>query len=143
MRHLPAETAPASGPEMHAIGFKQGHPIGGENLLDAVYDVDASVRSMNHDIQLIDSVKNIRFTPIGTTDNIECQGAACIKLSFVRARLVRNWLIEHGVPASKLKDPIGQGSPMPQGYKSNDEERFMVRSVRIEIEAAIKGGGGN
>lgn len=125
-----------SGPEFYAVGFKQGHPIGNEKLLEAVADPDASVEAMGRNAELINRVKVLRFVVVGTTDNAECEGDACSTLSYRRALLVRNWLVENGVPSSRLTAPVGQGNPMPMGYKSTEEERLVARSVRVEIELA-------
>lgn len=124
----------ASGPEFYSISFRSGRPHDNDDLLDAVTDTSAALAAMTHNAELINGIRSAKFTVVGTTDNVECLGDVCSKLSLDRARLVHDWLVAHGVPSLILNKPIGRGSPMPVGYKSNEDERFMTRSVRVVID---------
>lgn len=132
--HAKTKGQPASGPEFHAIAFKSGHPIDSEELMDAVTEVDAAIAAMRHNVGLINSIQSVNYSVVGTTDNAECSGEACDVLSLKRARLVQDWLTRNGVPALRFRQPVGRGSPMPRDYISNEEERSMTRSVRVEID---------
>lgn len=128
--------APMSGTEMHAVSFKQGHPTVSDDLMQAVTNAPVASHAMKNDLDIINSLQGVRFDIIGTADDVECRVSRCEELSYRRARLVRNWLIENGAPANSLNEPIGQGSPFPPNFVPTEEERFMVRSVRIEIDTS-------
>ena len=80
------------------------------------------------------SYPELRFNVEGHTDNV---GSAAMnqELSLRRAMTVRDYLIEQGVPASKI-DVAGLGLSAPIGDNATTDGRARNRRVEIVVSGA-------
>ena len=121
--------------ELNKVEFQPGRPLSGESFEDAAKAPSAvQVRLLEGNVAFLKGASaNLGAEVIGSTDNHECIGAECRKLSLRRAECVYKWLLDHGTPASKLKGPKGDGADYPIGDNNTEEGRQGNRRVQFEF----------
>lgn len=139
--NVPHESTPSSNRvvvvdyELNRVEFQPGRPLSGESFEDAAKTPSAvQVRLLAETVAFLKGASaKLGVVVIGSTDNHECTGAECRKLSLRRAECVYKWLLDHGVPASKLKGPKGDGADYPIGDNNTEEGRQYNRRVQFEF----------
>lgn len=121
--------------ELNRVEFQPGRPLPGESFEDS-----AKSPSTSQVLLLEKNADFLRGTPadlgtevIGSTDNLECAGPKCRELSLRRAKCVRKWLVDHGVPASKFRGLKGDGADYPIGDNNTETGRQQNRRVQFEL----------
>ena len=135
MTLLPAlNFAFASTVQLGNVDFKAGHPVSGESLIEATsYTQDVLVQVLETNARALKEIPQLGAEIAGFSDSHECAGRACSELSLRRARQVYEWLIEHGVPASKLKGPVADGNNFPLDESESEEARQLNRRVQFNL----------
>ncbi|WP_430540595.1 OmpA family protein [Pseudoxanthomonas sacheonensis] len=113
------------------VNFKAGQPSSDNDLIASLAD-DRSNDALRHDLGLI--AKFPATEPLrveGYTDSHECSGSSCVALSQRRAQAVHDWLIQQGVPSSRLSSPFGYGAARPIGDNGTDAGRASNRRAYI------------
>ena len=82
-------------------------------------------------MKLLKNLPKVRLKAIGFTDGNECVASECAALSLRRAKYVRDWFLEHGVPKERLDEPEGRGSNEP--IDTNETEEGRQRNRRAEV----------
>ncbi len=119
--------------DIQGINFKTGRPLVGDTLKDVVAEPsNDSLAILRQDADVLKEFPKLRMRIVGFTDNQECNGKACIDLSFRRAKYVRDWFISHGVSSQKLSGPEGLGGAQP--IDNNALERGRSRNRRVELQ---------
>lgn len=130
----------ASNIQLTSIDFKTGHPRFGESLAEATsYTPTVLTQALEANARALTAVPELGAEIAGYSDDGECLlERDCDELSLSRAKLVYKWLIEHGVPASKLKGPVGNGSQFPLDEGESEDARQLNRRVQFNL-FSIKG----
>lgn len=122
----------ASGIDIRGINFRDDRPSQGQNMEDAVAEPRAdSFAVLRNSADVLIKYPKIKVKVIGFTDDRECRGKDCIRLSLRRARYVLNWLTGYGVSRTQLYGPEGRGSAEPIGDNAIDTGRSQNRRVEI------------
>lgn len=125
---------PKASVQLNNIDFRAGHPLLGESLADATsYSNAILIKVLDVDSNALTRSPAVGAEVIGYTDNRECSGKECYELSFRRAKCVYEWLIQHGVPASKLRGPSAAGSTFPLDESETEEARQFNRRVQLDL----------
>jgi outer membrane protein OmpA-like peptidoglycan-associated protein len=106
--------------------------IGGVQFATGTANVNANAReSLAKFSGIVASYPALRFNVEGHTDNV---GSAAMnsELSLKRAITVRDYLIEQGVPASRI-DVAGLGLSAPIGDNTTSDGRARNRRVEIVV----------
>ncbi|HWF44016.1 MAG TPA: OmpA family protein [Candidatus Kapabacteria bacterium] len=111
--------------------------LSGKTRLLVFFDFNSSVLKkesfpdLNRAVTLLKNNPNMSVTVAGYTDSI---GSAefNLKLSDARARSVLDYLITHGIPASRVQ-AIGYGESNPIATNETDEGRAMNRRVEFQV----------
>jgi len=125
--------AHASG-DLEMIFFKAGRPTAKESITDSLSDTDSrqlDILEMNANI--LRNAPGVTVEIMGFADTHECSREGCYQLSLRRARSVYEWLISHGVPASQLKGPTGNGSDWPIDRSDTEEAHRYNRRVQFDF----------
>ncbi|MFD1295859.1 OmpA family protein [Lysobacter gummosus] len=124
-----------SGIELVAMEFKEGLPKANEDLQSALGDSkEFFLGALKRNARTMKKYPHIRFEVLGFTDDKECTDIQCRKLAARRAKLVHDWLISNGVPASSLMPPAEHGNSMP--IDDNKTVAGRVRNRRVELNIA-------
>lgn len=123
--------------DFFGVYFKSAQPALDGALLPALSEtLGDSEHALEHDLKLIPTFpKDTQLTVVGFTDSEECAGKECIELSLRRAKFVHDWLISHGVSATRLKSPYGYGSARPIGDNTTESGRAMNRRAYISDQS--------
>lgn len=123
----------ASG-DLEKILFKAGHPRADEPLAEALSEPAATqLEVLETNAEALRKTPGIAVEIMGFADSHECRRSGCDHLSLRRARCVYGWLIAHGVPASKLKGPTGNGSDWPIDRGNTEEDWQYNRRVQFDF----------
>jgi len=123
---------PSYSVEFRGVEFRAGHPAPNESLLVAVKQPgEVAAQLLEEDMKLLKNLPKVRLKAIGFTDGNECVASECAALSLRRAKYVRDWFLEHGVPKERLDEPEGRGSNEP--IDTNETEEGRQRNRRAEV----------
>jgi hypothetical protein len=129
---LAASPVQATSLDWRTIAFKQGHPLEGESLEQAL---DNSVRSQTENLRVNVSIlkeyPNVPYDLMGRASELECSPASCMALSGRRAQLVYDYLLQQGIPACQIKSVIAAGINSPVAPPSVDAPHD--RSVELLV----------
>jgi len=124
----------ASTVQLGNVDFKAGHPVGGESLAEATsYTQEVLSQVLETNARALKEVPQLGAEIAGFSDSHECAGRECNELSLRRASQVYEWLIEHGVPASKLRGPVADGNKFPLDEGESEEARQLNRRVQFNL----------
>jgi flagellar motor protein MotB len=116
------------------IDFKSGHPVVDEALIDAMIDSSSTLTEVVATVtDTMQKSPNIVIEVIGFTDDHECAGRACYDLSLRRAMRVYDWLVAHGVSATRLRGPSAAGSAWPLEDSDTEIGRSYNRRVQLNL----------
>ncbi len=96
---------------------------------DSAEILPASERTLQRGLQILRDNPDVRVEIAGHTDNVG-NAAYNRRLSRQRADAVKQWLVDHGVEASRMTTR-GYGSTQP--VASNDDEQGQAQNRRIEF----------
>jgi OOP family OmpA-OmpF porin len=121
--------------ELKRVEFQPGRPSAGESFEDSAKNPSTiQVRLLEQNATFLkDMPPQVGAEVAGSTDTQECKGMECRELSLRRAQCVYKWLIDHGVPASKLSGPKGDGTDYPIGDNDTEEGRQFNRRVQLNF----------
>jgi hypothetical protein len=126
-------SAGASTVQLASIDFKSGHPNPKESIVQATsYTEETLNEVLETNARALKEIPQLGAEITGFSDERECAGRDCDELSLRRAALVYQWLIEHGVPVSKLRGP----SVGDRTFKldNNDTERGRQLNRRVQFD---------
>lgn len=124
----------SSAPDFVGVNFKPGRPRENDALMDAIEEPKRFfLDALDRDRRAISKFPGMKFRAVGYTDNMECNGDACITLSVRRAQYVQAWMVENGVPTFVFKTPKGYGSAMPIEDNATEEGRLTNRRAGISF----------
>lgn len=119
--------------EFNRIEFKAGRPLSGDLLVDSLREPSSEqIRFLKENVDALKETRGLGAEVIGFVDGKECVQAACLELSMRRATYVYDWLVEQGVPPSKLKGPASGGADWPIGDGSTEDGRQINRRVQLD-----------
>ena len=118
--------------EFMPVVFKSGRPAIGESLESAFNssEFDQGL-ALKHDVDALKNQPRFRVEIVGFADPDECSGRACYELSERRAKLVYDWLVDHGAPKKCLVGYKGRGAEEPL-YRAGEED-VRQRNRRVEV----------
>lgn len=120
--------------ELPRVEFQRGRPQASETFEESAAPPAADqVKRLMVSVRFLEDVPQVGVEIIGSTDTQECKGAECRELSIRRARCVYLWLVGHGISASRLRGPKGDGSDYPIGSNDSEEGRQSNRRVQLEL----------
>lgn len=109
--YLPGQRAVSHEFNIAGIFFNQNMPAKDSDLRSSLVSYDVSLQMLKNDLDAINSLDAKHFIKIvGRTDDRECNGDECVRLSLRRAQLVYQSMIDNGVPRSRFLPPEGLGS---------------------------------
>ncbi|WP_226470473.1 OmpA family protein [Luteimonas panaciterrae] len=118
------------------INFKAGEPSSNGSLLSALSS-PRDREALKNDLAVLKKMpSNVTLRVLGFTDSKECSDVECMKLSLRRASSLHDWLIEQGIPKSRLDVPHGLGSARAIGDNETEDGRARNRRAYISYEAA-------
>jgi hypothetical protein len=120
------------GGDLRSLVFLSGRPSGGEGLFSALAEPEEAEKALHENLDMISRSNSLRFRAVGWTDDLECSAHDCTELSLRRARLVTDWLREHGVPGERISSPLAGGKYFGEAYRPSEAERTVARRVDIE-----------
>jgi hypothetical protein len=128
----------ASTVQLTNVDFRSGRPGPEESLVQATsYTEETLNEVLKANARALKEIPELGAEITGFSDQRECSGRDCDELSLRRATLVYQWLVEHGVPASKLRGPsIGdktfqlENDDAEQGRQLNRRVQFDLFSVK-------------
>jgi outer membrane protein OmpA-like peptidoglycan-associated protein len=128
-----SETIPKVSVQPIYIDFLSGRPIPSESIFDATsFSAAALAEILQSTADMVDKSPGISIEVIGFTDDKECADSECSELSLRRAKGVYEWLITHGVPATRLRGPKGAGNAWPLEKNGTEEGRSFNRRVQLD-----------
>ena len=131
-RPEPAPTAVTI--DLRGVEFKFDHPRVGEKLVPSLKAPTAdSVAILDEAIDTLKRNPNIRVEVDGHTDSVGTD-AYNQKLSERRAKGVYDYLIAHGIDASRLDGPKGFGESQPIDTNDTAEGRQRNRRTELKVE---------
>ncbi|QWT20900.1 OmpA family protein [Bacillus sp. NP157] len=96
------------------VFFESSMPSKSTTLSQALSDTEGSEKVLAMDLAVINKLPaSYKIQVVAQTDSSECINKECLELSLRRAALVNQWLLEHGVPSTRLLTPIGLGNEQP------------------------------
>ncbi|WP_082638850.1 OmpA family protein [Lysobacter antibioticus] len=96
--------------EFNRVEFKVGRPLVDDLIVDVLREPSSEqIRLLKENSDALKETRGLGAEVIGFVDGKECVQAACLELSMRRATYVYDWLVEQGVPPSKLKGPASGG----------------------------------
>lgn len=119
--------------EFKKIYFPEGRPYKSESSKDLSNILDK--KQLDNLDQLLGALKarpDIGVKVLGFVDMNECNPSACPDLSSRRARIVFDWLLEHGLSSKQLKGPEGLSTAWPLYNDASKEERVFNRRVDFD-----------
>jgi hypothetical protein len=112
------------------IQFRSGEPRRGEPLTLSLRS-SSDLSSLEEAAEILRRYSKLRAQPVGYTDDRECRGVECDRLSMRRSKYVYDWLIAQGVPAKQLNAPEGKGGD--KQVASNESEKGRQFNRRVEL----------
>jgi len=98
------------------------------------------MRNLRWDLELLRKIPgDIPARIVGFTDTQECSGQQCEELSYLRAKLLHDWLIENGISSDRLLPPLGFGEKRPIRGNETEEGRAQNRRAYISVEGESPG----
>lgn len=119
--------------EFRRLCFPPGRPLQSESSAD----MDEVLNQERMDAHL-GSLLALKENPgigaevMGFADESECSPRECRRLSLRRAKIVFDWLRDHGVPAARLRGPSGESTGWPLDNGESEDGRAMNRRVQLE-----------
>jgi OmpA-OmpF porin, OOP family len=120
--------------DLRGVEFKFDHPRVGEKLVPSLKAPTAeSVQILDEAVDTLKRYPNVRVEVDGHTDS-KGSDAYNQKLSERRAKGVYDYLIAHGVDASRLDGPKGFGESQPIDTNDTAEGRQRNRRTELKVE---------
>ena len=120
--------------DLRGVEFKFDHPRVGEKLVPSLKAPTAdSVAILDEAIDTLKRNPNIRVEVDGHTDSVGTD-AYNQKLSERRAKGVYDYLLAHGIEASRLDGPKGFGESQPIDTNDTAEGRQRNRRTELKVE---------
>jgi len=120
--------------DLRGVEFKFDHPKVGEKLVPSLKaPTAASVQILDEAVDTLKRYPNVRVEVDGHTDSVGTD-AYNQKLSERRAKGVYDYLIAHGVEASRLDGPKGFGESAPIDTNDTAEGRQRNRRTELKVE---------
>lgn len=114
------------------VSFKTGKPIQSHDTLRDTLTSSLDEEALEKDLELLKRTPpDIPLRIVGFTDSKECLNQACLELSLRRAQYVNDWLVNRGIPKSRLSEPQGFGATRP--IDDNETEQGRARNRRAYI----------
>jgi hypothetical protein len=127
-------SAGASTVQLASIDFKSGHPNPKESILQATsYTEETLNEVLDVNARALKEIPQLGAEITGFSDERECAGRDCDELSLRRAALVYQWLIEHGVPVSKLRGPSVGDRTFKLDNNDTERDRQLNRRVQFDL----------
>lgn len=125
-------TASATSLDWRDICFRAGHPTAGEGLISAVEPpFGEQLENFRVNLEILSTYRNVRYDVIGHVSKFDCHRGGCVEISQRRAKLVHEYLVEHGTPTKQLNAPIGVGTNLL--HAPDDSERAVNRCVELRV----------
>jgi hypothetical protein len=122
--------------DIRGVNFKPGRPLPTETLNVALAG-DRDLAALENDLTILRQMPSvIPVRVLGFTDTEECDGEACVELSLRRASLLHAWLLDHGIPESRLGTPYGFGAARPIDDNTKEEGRARNRRAYVSYEGS-------
>lgn len=115
--------------EAEKIYFSEGRPGLSETYPDMESVVDQQVLSRL--LKALQEHPSIGVDVTGFADEHESEPIDCRNLSLRRAKLVFDWLLDHGFSLTRLRGPLGESIDWPIGR--TEDERHFNRRVQLEL----------
>ena len=94
----------ASFPELFVVYFKEGHPLAGEPLEQALVD-PSELKKIDENIRVLKAHPDLTFSLSGHVDFYECvRQTECDRLALHRAVLVYRYLVDRGAPVRNITE---------------------------------------
>lgn len=123
----------ASDIDIRGVNFKPARPADGDRLMAAVVEpTQDSMSLLEQDAQVLKEFPKLRVRIVGFSDDQECQGNECTKLSLRRAQYVRDWFLARGFSNRQIAGAEGRGSAEP--IDNNAVELGRARNRRAEVQ---------
>jgi OOP family OmpA-OmpF porin len=120
--------------DLRGVEFKFDHPRPGEKLIPSLKaPTAASVQILDEAVDTLKRNPDIRVEVDGHTDGVGTQ-AYNQPLSERRAKGVYDYLIAHGIDASRLDGPKGFGKEKPIATNDTAEGRQQNRRTELNVE---------
>ncbi len=120
--------------ELRGVHFKFDRPhIGETKIKPTLQDASEGVNLLDQAVDTLKRYKDVRVKVAGYTDSI---GTAAYNqaLSMRRARIVYNYLVDHGVSPKELEGPVGHGENDPVASNATAEGRSRNRRVELQVQ---------
>jgi OmpA family len=132
--YLSAQRAYSHEFNINGIFFNENMPLKNSDLRTSLVSYNVSLQMLKNDLGAINSLDSTHFIKIiGRTDDRECNGDECMRLSLRRAQMVYQWMIDNGVPRSRFLPPEGLGSGSPLDNNGTSQGRARNRLVEFLI----------
>ena len=116
------------------VFFNENMPTKNSDLRSSLVAYDVSLQMLKNNLGAINSLDSKHFIKIvGRTDDQECNGDECMRLSLRRAQMVYQWMISNGVPQNRFLPPEGLGSRSPLDNNATPQGRARNRLVEFLI----------
>jgi OmpA family len=122
-----------SGIDFGPIGFKEGQPVGKEEIDEALAE-NFFAEYINHILDVIIKNDHLKFEILGFTDSRECAKSDCQALALRRAESVRDWLLANGVKKASISRIVAYGPNMPIDDNASEEGRARNRRVEVAVD---------
>jgi len=126
-RPSPEDALHVEGPELLSVLFKSAMPAPGDSLGASLLPDSGADKALSDNLDILNLYPAAKVRLVGYTDDQECSGPACDALSLRRARLVRDWLVAHGVPETRFSATDAGGLYLAISYKPTESERNLSR----------------
>ena len=129
----PVDALHVEGPELLSVLFKASMPTSGDSLAASLLPDSGTEKTLSNNLDILKSYPTANVRLIGYTDDQECSGASCAALSLHRARLVRDWLVDHGIPEKRISSTEAGGQYLSLPYKPTEADRMISRRTEFWI----------
>jgi outer membrane protein OmpA-like peptidoglycan-associated protein len=121
--------------QLHRVEFQVGRPRSDESFEESATPLlSDQVKLLAANLAFLQGAPaGLGVQIVGATDTNECYGAECRELSLRRAQCVYRWLVQHGLPPSRLTKPRGDGADYPIDDNESEEGRQSNRRVQFEL----------
>lgn len=121
--------------DIWGVNFLPGKPSSTDHDLIAALASPRDKKALENDLAVIVEMPDeVPLRVVGHTDTSECTDDTCVELSTRRANLLNEWLVQRGVPRSRLSAPHGFGSTRSIGDNQTDEGRAANRRAYVSYE---------
>jgi len=121
--------------DLRGVNFKFDRPKKGQtDITKALAEpTSASLATLNQAVDTLKRYPNVKVMVAGYTDSIGTP-AYNQSLSERRAKIVYDYLVDHGIDASRLEGPVGHGENDPIGDNKTDAGRAENRRTELQVQ---------